>query len=243
MRLLTASTIIAAILAIHTPLPGIAQRVFEKDDHVVYEDATKKQADLGRAFNPILRRDGKVVMIRGLSLGHNDAFDCKDRDKKNWVAAYDPSTATERIVFDRPIPFFPTTVQWCIYYRMQLSPDSRTLYLVSPVSATSGSMAVIRLPGNTLNVVHGVLDVWTIETGSHAGELIAVRRMYRSVPHEVGQYPYYPFVHLGRDGRQIKIISEEAFRIGGDQRDYVPKLLAYLRKIGGRITVHGKTIP
>jgi hypothetical protein len=48
------------------PQSRVAQdaRAFEKNDHVIYEDPSNKQTDLGRAFNPSLRPDGGLVMIR-----------------------------------------------------------------------------------------------------------------------------------------------------------------------------------
>ena len=42
-----------------------AQRVFEVDDHVVSEDAVKRQINLGFGRSPMLTADGKVALIRG----------------------------------------------------------------------------------------------------------------------------------------------------------------------------------
>jgi hypothetical protein len=73
-RIRLTSTIVGALaLLMQVPVSGIGQqsrvaqhaRAFEKNDHVIYEDPSNKQTDLGRAFNPILRPDGRVVMIRG----------------------------------------------------------------------------------------------------------------------------------------------------------------------------------
>jgi len=52
------------------------------------------------------------------------------------------------------------------------TPRIETLYLVSPVYATSGSMAISRFPQKTITYVPGVNFVYVIETGLHRAELI-----------------------------------------------------------------------
>ena len=150
----------------------------------------------------------------------------------------------KKTLFDRTIPFGDGKFPFCIYDQMQLSPDGSTLYLVSPVYATSGSMAIVHLPQQTISYVPGVNFVYVIETGPHHGELIYQRRLYRrdsAYPNDPVAYPYYPLVHARPDGRQIGIISEDYF--AGDPNKDFPKLATYLRKIGGRITIAGKTLP
>ena len=124
---------------------------------------------------------------------------------------------------------------------MQLSPDGSILYLVSPVSATSGSLAIIDMHSGSITEVGGVNEVYVIETGSHRGDLIYQRRMLHQIPGDEGEYPYYPFVHADKDGVQIRVLAEEYFTEGGVA--VAPVLEAYLRRIGGVIRVNGKAFP
>jgi hypothetical protein len=249
MNVLKASTVRTAAIAVLVQLPAsaIAQHAFEKNDHVIYEDATKHQTDLGRGFNPILTADGKVAMIRGPRFeGQNADFDCNNRGKKNWIVQYDPATRMERTLFDRVIPFGDGKFPFCIYEQMQLSPDGRTLYLVSPVYATSGSMAIVHLPQQTISYVPGVNFVYVIETGPHRGELIYNMRTFkRDVRDTRGSLtsPRYPIIHAKSDGQEIEFISDEYISVGGNPKKDFPKLAAYLRQIGGRITIEGQTLP
>ncbi len=59
-----------------------------------------------------------------------------------------------------------------IYLMWLSTPRIETLYLVSPVYATSGSMAISRFPQKTITYVPGVNFVYVIETGLHRAELI-----------------------------------------------------------------------
>ncbi len=123
---------------------------------------------------------------------------------------------------------------------MQLSRDGSVLYLVSPIYATSGSLAILNLAGGSVVYVPGVMSVYVIENGSHRDELIYVRRMFHTAGHDV-ESPTYPFIHARADGKQIAEISNEFFTVGGN--DQVPLLRKYLRSIGGTITVDGKKLP
>jgi hypothetical protein len=109
------------------------------------------------------------------------------------------------------------------------------LYLVSPVYATSGSLAIVNLSRGSISYVPGVIMVYVIETGPHRDELIFQRRIYDL------EHPGYPLVHARADGQQITEISNEYFTVGGN--DEVPLLRSYLRKIGGTITVNGHRLP
>jgi hypothetical protein len=124
---------------------------------------------------------------------------------------------------------------FCIFRQMQLSSDASTLYLVSPVYATSGSMAIVSLRQSSVTYVPGVELVHLIETGSHRGELI----YSRTVVGANGRH--YPLIHANKAGRPIAEISDEDFDIKGDND--APILRAYLRKIGATITVDGKKLP
>src|SRR5262245_14634129 len=176
---------------------SMAQRVFEKDRHVIYEDAHKNRNDLGIGFSPVRTASGKVAVIRGASLNHNDAFDCGDKDKKNWISLYDPIRHDERVLFDEPVHFDDVLVPsgYCIFDQVNLSSDQRTLYLVSPVYATSGKLAIINLRRKTTTYVDGVNSVYIIESGPHRGELIYSARRYKRSPYDNIEYPYYPFIH------------------------------------------------
>src|SRR5262249_49286305 len=195
---LPAAAIVTALVVLPSPFIVSQARAFEKDSDVIYEDVKSNQTNLGRAFNPIMTAAGKVVMIRGPRLeGQNADFDCNNREKKNWVVIYDPATKKETTLFERTIPFGDGKFPFCIYDQMQLSPDGRTLYLVSPVYATSGSMAIVHLPQQTITYVPGVNNVYVIETGPHRGELIYDKRTYkRDVGDTRGSLssPHYPFI-------------------------------------------------
>jgi hypothetical protein len=216
----------------------LAQRVFEKEQHVIYEDATRLQADLGMGHSPVLTRDGKVVLIRGRYFDYGAPFDCANRETKNWVASYDPGTGLEKILFDRALPFERTGLSFCIFDHMQLSPDGSTLYLVSNVWATAGSLAIVRLKKSGVTYVGGVNQVFVIQSGDHVGELIFQRRMPQ--PEMAG---YYPWVHAAADGTPIKVLAEEMFTNGGDPAKDAPRLRAYLQGIGGRIVISGLSFP
>ncbi len=123
----------------------------------------------------------------------------------------------------------------------QLSHDESVLYLVSPVYATSGSLAVVSLTPGSTTFVPGVDFVYVIETGPHRDEIIYQRRIYRKSPADGLNYPAYPLMHAHPDGRPISEISDEDFTVAGN--DDVPILRNYLRKIQGTITVDGRKLP
>src|SRR6266481_4889739 len=55
---------VAALLLLHaSSLMG--QRVFEKDQSVIYEDDRKNRINFGRGFSPVLTEEGKIALIRG----------------------------------------------------------------------------------------------------------------------------------------------------------------------------------
>src|SRR5262249_15170886 len=145
---------------------------------------------------------GVDAFIKGRKFGYGEAFDCNRKEAKNWIALYDPAVRSETVLFDQPLPF-NRDISFCIFEQMQLSPDGTVLYLVSPVYPTSGSLAIVQLKSRMVTYVPGVNEVYVIEAGSHRGELIYTRRLYRrSSRDDEGEYPYYPFVHAHADGRQ-----------------------------------------
>jgi hypothetical protein len=238
MACVTFARSVAALLLL--PVSSlVAQRVFEKGQNVIYEDGRKNRVNLGLGFNPVFTEEGKVAMIRGRRIGYGHHFDCNHKDSKNWISVYDPATRTERVLFDRSLPFGVQGSPMCVFDQMQLSPNGSVLYLVSPVYATAGSLAIIQLEQGAATYVPGVNDVYVIQSGPHRGELIYTRRsVYKGDGEE---HMYYPFIHAGADGRQIKVIAEEpSLSASGAPR---PRLTAYLRKIEGQLMVGGKLIP
>lgn len=215
---------------------AVAQRADEDHGKVVYEDSRGALTDLGLGFNPLLSADGKVIFIRGRKFDYGDPFDCGDKDTKNWVAAYDPATKSEKVLFDRALPFETTGIVFCIFEQMQLSPDGSILYLVSPVYATSGSLAIVSLRTGRVKYVGGVDEVYVIQSGLHKGDLVYQQR--NMTGSGADEHPYYPWVHAGADGAQIKVLAEEWIEDGN-----TPQLMAYLLSINGTITVHGRTFP
>jgi len=180
-------------------------------------------------------------MLRGRSFGYGEPFDCDKSESRNWVSVYNPTTKSEKILFNRAVPFDGGKWKFCVFEQMQLSFDGSVLYLVSPVYATSGSLAIIHLASGSITFVPGVNYVCVIETGPHRDELIYQRRIYRKSPEDGLEYPGYPFVHARADGQQITEISDEYFTVGGN--DEIPVLREYLRKIGGTITANGRKLP
>jgi hypothetical protein len=222
--------------------PGLlAQRAFEKSGHVIYEGRDGHRTDLGVGFSPVLTQRGEVALIRGRLFRFGDDFDCGRKDAKNWIAVYDPATGAERTLFNRALSFGRDDMQFCVFERMELSPDEATLYLVSPVYATSGSLAIVRLGTGAVTYVPGVNDVYVIVNGLHRGELLYNRRMDLHVPPRVEDPGHwYPFIHAGADGKAIQVIADEWVADGPDK---APKLAAYLRRIGGQIMVNGRAFP
>jgi hypothetical protein len=218
----------------------IAQRAFETGGKVVYEDAAGNRTSLGAGLSPVMTHDGRVALLRGPVHDYGETG-CDDKETRDWVAVYNPSTKLEEVLFDRPVPFGRGQWDFCAFEQMQLSPDGSTLYLVSPVSATSGSLAIIDLHSGSITEVGGVNEVYVVETGSHRGDLIYQRRMRHRISGVEGDYPYYPFVHANKQGVQIQVLAEEYFTVDGVA--VAPVLEAYLRRIGGVIRVNGKAFP
>jgi hypothetical protein len=216
------------------------QRAFEEGGDVIYEDAHGLRSNLGRGLSPVLTGDGRVAMLRGRKFLYGDEFDCGRKDARNWVAVYDPVAKSEKVLFDRPVPFARGTVNFCAFEQMQLSPDGWLLYLVSPVYATSGSLAIVHLHSGSVDEVAGVNRAWVIQTGPHRGELICWRRMWHRIPGEEVGYPYYPLVHATKYGVPIRMLPEECLTCDVTN---APILKAYLRGIGGMIVVDGKPFP
>ena len=214
--------------------PGLlAQRAFEKGGHVIYEDRDGRRTDLGVGFSPVVTQRGEVALIRGRLFFYGDQFDCGRKEAKNWIAVYDPATVAERTLFNRALPFGFEGTQYCVFSRMQLSPDEATLYLVSPVYATSGSLAIVRLGQGAVTYVPGVIDVYVIASGPHRGELMYQRRVMEG-------HARYPFIHARADGWPIRVLAEEDLNGGAGE---APRLAAYLRRIGGQIMVNGRAFP
>ncbi len=217
----------------------MAQRAFEVNGKVIFEDAQGNRTNLGIGFSPVLTHDGLVALLRGRSFGYGEQFDCDKRESRNWVSLYNPATRTEAILFDRTVPF--DGANFCAFEQIQLSYDRSVLYLVSPVYATSGSLAIVNLARGSITYVPGVNLVYVIQTGPHRDDVIYQRRIWHKSVEEGVEYPSYPFVHAHADGRQITEISNENFTVGGN--DAVPLLRSYLLKIGGTINVMGRTLP
>ncbi len=217
-----------------------AQRAFETGDQIVYQDTRGRRIDLGAGFSPVLAAEGKIAFIRGRRFAYGEAFDCRDPKKKNWIALYDPATKQERTLFDRALDFDGRGSLFCVFEQMGLSHDGSMLYLVSPVYAASGSLAIVNLARGSVAYVPGVESVYVIETGPHRDELIYVQRVMRkSAKHRLA-FPAYPIIHAGANGEPIAEISNEPLTAGGND---VPILRAYLSKIGGTITVNGRKLP
>ena len=208
---------------------------------MVYEDNRQRQTDLGIGFSPVLTADGKVALIRGRRFGYGQPFDCGDPKKKNWIVVYDPATKEEKMIFDRAVNYGEPGVSYCVFDEMQLSHDGSILYLVSQAYATSGTLAIVNLPNGSERYVPGVDSVYVIETGPHRDELIYVQRVMRSNPKHRLEFPTHPLIHARANGEQIEEISTESFTLGGKAE--MPILSAYLRRIGGTITVNGRKFP
>ena len=191
---------------------------------------------LGAGSNPQLTRDGKVALIRGRLFGYGDPFDCGQKDRKNWIAIYDPAARSESVLFDRALSFGLKGMEFCIFQQMQLSPDNSILYLVSPAYATAGSLAIVKIASGSVSYLRGVNSVFVIEKGPHQGELIYERRLLLPMQEPGGRGVYYPYVHARPDGSQIKVIGEES-------SNEMSGVRTYLRKIGAQIRVHGILIP
>lgn len=231
-----------AVLALLLSPGLLAQRAFEKGGHVIYEDRGGHRTDLGVGFSPVLTQRGEVALIRGQLFLYGDDFDCSRKEAKNWIAVYDPATKAERTLFNRALPFEREGIQFCIFQRMQLSPDEATLYLVSDVWATSGSLAIVRLGTGTVTYVPGVDDVYVIVNGRYQGDLLYQQRMEHHVPprRPEDESPWHPFIHARADGKPFQLIAEEWVEDGPAK---TPKLAAYLRRIGGQIMVNGRAFP
>jgi len=228
-------TILTLLLASNLP----AQRAFEANGEVISEDVRGTRTNLGKGFSPTLMSDGRVALLRGRLFDYGERFDCNKREARNWVSIYNPVTKTESTLFDRSIPF--DGLNFCVFEQLQLSPGGSVLYLVSPVYATSGSLAIVDLARGSIAYVPGVNTVYVIGSGAHRGDLIYQRRVWQKSDGGTREHPAYPFIHARPDGQQIAEIADEFFTVGGNGE--VPILRSYLRKIGGTITVKGHTLP
>lgn len=165
-----------------------------------------------------------VIKIAGPELRYGDPFDCAKPSAKNWIVTVHLTTKAETILFDRPIEGI------CVFEQAQLSLKGDRLYLIVPTYATSGTLAIVQLPSQTITTVPGVNSVNVIESGPRRGDLIYQKRMLKD-------YAAYPLFHAHPDGKPIREISEEMFP------GSTPILNNYLRKIGGTITVNNKQLP
>jgi hypothetical protein len=229
-------------LSLLSPFGLPAHRTFGANGRVIYEDTHGKRTDLGTGFSPVLTSDGRVALLRGRKFGYGDDFNCGKKQERNWVAVYDPVTRIENVLFDRAVNFDGGKWKSCVFEQMQLSHDGSVLYLVSPVYATSGSLAIVSLAEATIKDVPGVCEVYMIETGPHRDELIYVRRVFHNSP-DLGEHPTYPFIHARADGRPIREVSDEWSGQDNMPRDKMPLLRNYLRRIDGTINVNGETLP
>src|ERR1700693_317781 len=194
-----------------------AQRALEVHGNVIYEDVGKHKINLGKGFSPVLTADGKVAFLRGRKFYYGELFDCSHAEGKNWIVLYDPATMREKTIFNRSLDYDGRGLYFCIFEQMQLSRDGSVLYLVSPIYATSGSLAILNLAGGSVVYVPGVMSVYVIENGPHRDELIYVRRMFHTAGHDV-ESPTYPFITLGRMVNKLQksrtnfLPSEETIR-------------------------------
>ena len=234
---------LGCLLAMYAAPRGLqGQRIYERGPELVLRDAQGRLTKLGRGFYAVPVSDHEVLIIRGAQMGYGEKSSCEG-PSKNRVVLYDTQTKKDVLLFDKPIP--PRIIPHdgaCVYERGDLSPDSSTLYIVSPCYATSGCLALIDLHTGKIRNVPGVMDVFVIRGGPHEGELIYSRRLWtKPKGYETGFY-YYPYIHAHPDGSQIGIISDENLvQVGGVGS--APILRAYLRRIRGRIFVEGRWIP
>jgi hypothetical protein len=241
-RLVLGPTSCTVFLSLLSPFGLLAQRTFGANGRVIYEDSHGKRTDLGIGFSPVLTADGRVALLRGRKAGYGDDFNCGNKQERNWVAVYDPVTRMENGLFDKVVNFEGGKWKFCIFEQMQLSHNGAVLYLVSPVYATSGSLAIVSLTEGTIKEVPGVCEVYVIETGPHRDELIYVRRVFHK-SQDLGEHPAYPFIHARADGQPIREVSEEWAGQDNMAHDKMPLFRNYLRRIGGTINVNGETLP
>jgi hypothetical protein len=228
------------LLALVTKLS--AQRVYEADNNVVFEDSNHHRISLGPAMSPVPVGNNKILLIRGARMGYGDRFACTKPELKNRIVLYDTKTRTESILYNRPITSeFLSEADGCIFEQADLSPDGSTLYIVTPWAATSGRLTIIDLRTEALRHVDGVNEVYVIRGGRAEGDLIYSRRIWGKAADDDVGYPYYPFIHAKPDGSQISIVSNESFTIGPTKK--TPILDAYLKELSGRIYVQGRWVP
>ncbi len=134
--------------------------MYEQGGQIVYQDATARKIVLGRGHSPIPVSGGKILLIRGEKRDYGDRGTCTNPKLKNWIAIYDPTTAQESIVYDKPIPNdFLDSKEACIFNQADLSPDGSTLYVVTPWAATSNMLSIVNLRTTKIAQVGGVLNV------------------------------------------------------------------------------------
>jgi hypothetical protein len=221
-----------------------AQRVYQRGPNLMLEDAQGRLRSLGPGFNSIPISDHEFLLILGKQMGYGEETGC-ERPAKNRVVVYDTSTNKETVLFDKPIPVLPIRVHFsiCIYEHADLSPSRSALYIVIPVYATSGCLAIIDLPTGRVRYVPGAMDVFVIRGGPNAGDLIYMRRLQsKPTKYDPVGHPYYPYIHARPDGSRIAIISDEDLVLDGGNAP-APILRNYLRGIHGRIFAQGEWVP
>ena len=72
-------TILYILLSLSAP-SLMAQRAFERNGDVIYQDASGKQTNLAHGSSPTLNQ-GKVAMIRGLRVRYGDV-DCHSKEQR-----------------------------------------------------------------------------------------------------------------------------------------------------------------
>ncbi len=219
-----------------------AQRVYERGPDLMLEDAQGRLSSLGTGFNSVPISDHEFLLIRGARIGYGESG-CERPAAKSRVVVFDTRTNKESLLFDKPL--YPTMgghIAICEYEHADLSPSRTTLYIVSPFSGTSGCLAIIDLRTGGVRYVPGVMDVFVIRGGPHAGDLIFKKRSLSRPSQDDPGHPYYPYIHARPDGSQIAIVSNEDLVLKGGNAP-APILRAYLRRIHGRIFAQGEWVP
>jgi hypothetical protein len=207
----------------------LGQQVHEIKGRVIYEDAAKRETDLGLAHNSTLTSNGKVAMIRGDTRAHGE-IDCADPQVRNRIVLYDPLTRQETTVFDRTMEAYGQ--RYCIFGHLELSHDVSTAYVYVLTAGTSGTIAIIELADGSIRYVHGIEAFFLIQTGPHRDELIYSKRGW-SVS---ARHYSYPWIHARADGVPIRQIAEESI-------NPVPQLTKYLREIQATAVLNGQRLP